>query len=278
MPRYRLHLMIVLYICLAMSAWVFIVWLFLYCIGFSSADGISTDGAFMDGVSADGMLSFNDDMDPLQGTSTGLLDPTNANLISNVNFNEDENSDVLDMFLPNDSDSTLDLFTSDADSNPTVDSTILIADCALTNDGVLRKKAKAKAKAKARVRRDTACRNPSSESSPDLNLPTLDQARKDPLRPKTDREKVIGDALNNFLFRTGLFLKGANFILKLCYPGETKVCSSGDELDIQREKSGELYTLTSGTAGKSLSSPFPPGTNAFFLSSSLSFFIICTST
>lgn len=239
-----------------MSTWILVCGVFSHCISLLSADGGSTDGAF-----ANELSMFNADIDPLQSTLTFLPDSTSPDLISDINFNN-ENSGVFDNMFPNYSD--LDLFASSAadsnsvsnsDSNSIIDtttSTEIAVDCGsfTNNDDILQKNKKAR----FRFRRETGCSNPySGSSNPDLSLPTLDQTnnnRKDPLRPSTDREKVIQNSIDDFLLRSGFFLKGANLILAMCQPDEKRVCSSGDVLDVHLEDDGENYSLTSSTASK----------------------------
>lgn len=209
-------------------------------INFSSADGFS----------ADELLSFNtEDVAPLQDTmSTSLLDPTipNSVPISDTDFgNDNAYPDVFNILGSNDPNLNSDLFASDADL--TTDPTIFyIADCGSINNSVLRKNKK------ARVRRETACHNPDFSSDPNLSLPTLDQARKDPLRPKTEREKKLADITNAVTIRTGSFLKATTLILARCYGQEERVCSSGSLSDVQFEGNGGTYVVKGSTTSKRL--------------------------
>lgn len=223
-----------------MSAWIFVLACFLHYISFSGADGVSTDG----------LLSFNEDVDPLQSTSTYLLNPTDRDpeLVSNLSVNGDENSDVLANMLPNESDpGSSDLFfgNANADSNPVVDDPTLIADCtfSIINEGYLRDRKNKK----ARIRRETACHNPYSIPS----LPTLDQANKqDPSRPKTDDEKALADSLNIFTMGGASLLKSFDLILSTCLSDERSVCSSGYSSDQKLEDNGESYALGGGQESK----------------------------
>ena len=240
----------------------------LYHFGFASADGDFTDGLYTSEQSM-----FNEDIDPPPGTSSYLLDPTNSGLISDMYFN-DESSDEFDDLLPSDSDSAsgsyvdsdsdsyqgsesgsdLGLFASSAaDSNSILDTTTsnTVAECSsfINGDNVLRKNKKAR----VRLRRETACKNPYSNSdTPILSLPTLDPSnnREDLSRPVSNHDKTVQDNINDFFSRGGPFLGGANAMLKICPPSEKKVCSSNDRHDIHRESEGGGYTLTSSTMGK----------------------------
>lgn len=259
-----------------MSAWILAGGVILYYIGFSSADGDFTDGLYTSELSM-----FNEDIDPLPRTSSYLLDPTDPNLISDMYFN-DESSDGFDDVLPNGShaasgsyvDSDLDSYSglesesysnSESDSNPglfassaTDSSSILnvitgntVGECSsyINGDNVLRKNKKAR----VRLRRETACSNPySDKDTPILSLPTLDPSnnRKDSSRLVIDHDQTVQDTINDFFSRGGPLLNGANAMLKICPPGEKRVCSSNNRHDIHRESEGGGYTLTSSTMGK----------------------------
>lgn len=218
-----------------MSPWTLVFYFFLYRISLSSADGVFADESTI----------FNEDIDPLQ--STYLLDTTNPDLVSDVNFIV-EDSDGFDI-LPNDLGS--DLFASDTDLNSIVD-TPLVADCtSIVNDYPLKK---------LRVRRETACRNP--YSNPSLSLPTLDQvsaseARKGPFRPQSPGAKQLADMLIEFSVEVGLLLRTADWILKDCHLGETRVCSSDNGYEIQPEGNRGTYTLADSTDCKWLHACVP---------------------
>ena len=211
------------------SSWILIIGLFFqYHISFSSADGFFTDD----------LLAFNtEDPDPLQGAaSIDLLDSTNSNpsLILDADFTGDnENPDIFNIPLNNVLGPS-DLFVSDADLNSVIDPTSFdIADCSSMNNGVLRQK--------ARVRRQTTCGSPYYNSEPNLSLPTLDQAKKDPLQPKNEREKPPADII--FTLRMGNILTTTSWILASCRSKELGVCSSGSSADIQLESNGATYEL-----------------------------------
>lgn len=230
-------------------AWILFWGVILDCIDFSNADGGFTDGLFTDELSM-----FNEDIDPFRSINTYSLNSMSPDVVSSMNFN-DENSDAdsgayADPDSDSYSESDPDLFASsaaDSNSNSIVDTTTnkIAAECSsyINDDNVLHKNKKAR----VRLRRETACRNPDSNPDiPTLSLPTLE----DPLRPKTDREQVNQDKMNDYILGSGPLLRGANMVLKTCPPDEQRVCSSGNRRDIHRETEGGGYTLTSSTAGK----------------------------
>lgn len=201
---------------------------FLRYISLASADAVSTDELSL----------FDENIDPLQ--SAYFLDATNPDLVSDTTFNED--SDLFNT-LPNGPGS--DLFASDADLNPINDPN-LIADCNSIQNGYLRKK--------ARARRQT-CSNPASDFNPNLSLPTLDQisplgADQEPSEPESEREKAEIDVINGFILRMGSMLRATDIFLRSCVADEKRVCSSGDEQDVELEENKITYTLTKGTPSK----------------------------
>lgn len=252
------------------SPWILVLGGISYCVGFSSADGGLTDGLY------DGEHSiFNEDIDPLPRISSYVPDSTDSGLILDLYLN-DGNSDGFHDAFSNDSDadsgsytdpdsdsywdlesgSDPDLFASSSTnsfSNSILDTTTgdLDAECSsyIDDDNILRKNRKVR----VRLRRETACSNPYSESDiPILSLPTLDQSsnREDPSRPATGQDRTVQDSVNDFLSRSGPLFGGPNYFLKMCPPGEKRVCSSNNRRDIHRESEGGGYTLTSSTVGK----------------------------
>lgn len=182
-------------------------------------------------------------------TSPVLDTPDPALLLSDMNWNDDQTSDIFS-----------DIGSSDilANSIPFDDSTTLLADCGATgNNNPYRKNRK------ARFRRDgneAICNL--SAPLPALSLPTLDQAFPADTNENDAPKKKGLRVPQDWLVYTRLGLAYGDLYLQCSF--DPRICSSEDEADIKSDGSGLTYTVEHAQSSEF----FSP--HAFSLSLSLS--------